>query len=113
MARHVLQGVSHVGRAHAGKRRQQRVGALVGFRDGQAVDLVPLDLAHLSATPGQSRRGGADRQPREHPVTDAVLLHAEVDDHDPLPGVAQGHSAVEQLGEYERLVAAALETLHD
>ena len=56
----------------------QRLGALPGLRQREALDLVPGQLVQLPAAAEPA--GLLDGELREHPVAGAGLLHAGVDD---------------------------------
>ena len=107
--RQLLQGVRHVGGVEVAVGRDQRLGALPGLRQREAVDLVPGELVQLAAAAQPARL--LDGEPREHPVAGAGLLDAGVDDVRRPARLEDAHRAVEQLAEHQRLARPLLEAL--
>src|SRR5262249_28593872 len=91
---------------------QQRAGALTRLGEGQPVDLAPVDLEQLAATPGDPAADSAHRELGDLPVVDAVLLHRRVHDAHPPTVLADRHRPVQQLAQYQQLAGPPLEAPH-
>ena len=101
--------------ASAGPELVERVdelgGALGRLAPGQPLDLAPLHDVGLAA-PAQRLGGLLDRDPAQHPVAVAGLLHGDVVDGAGHARRRHGDHAVEQLADDQRLGRPLLEAAH-
>ena len=79
LGREVVDHVGRVGGAHLVERGDQVRGALGRLAPGQPLDVAPLHDVGLAAAPQPLGRL-LDRDPAEHPVAVAGLLHRHVVD---------------------------------
>ena len=111
LERQVVDHAGGVGRAELVERVDELGGALGGLAPGQPLDLAPLHDVGLAA-PAQGLGRLLDRDPAEHPVAVAGLLHGDVVDGAGHARRRHGHHAVEQLSHDQRLGRPLLEAAH-
>ena len=103
--------VGGVGRAQVGQRGDQVLGALVVLALLEPLDVVPLHDVGLRPA-AEALRALGQRDPGEHPVAGAGLLHGDVEDDALDAAAAHLHLAVEHLPDHEGLGRPLLEAAH-